>query len=580
MKTPLSNSADSIFINDDDDRATPLLSAQYDPLFEDDDDDESSGGYYRSVRDELITPLWGNEGDPTGDPTETAAECFFDDMYRYYWARGLWKFIAQELSQIVILSWLVLFCIFLGTCVDYAGISAYTTTTTTTTNVSLWQFIGIQHRSMNWFYVVALVLYSVYAIWCVVKFVRDVHRMRKMRQFYHTKLEITDFALRTARWSDVVMRLSRVVGAPHRVGTVCALSDNNERTSAIASLVTKKQNCFQLLLRSGLVDFTFEFGVLGYSAEFAMLTRSLQWNLMQIVNFFFDVNLQYRTNLNVRRLQRRIVLLAVINLLLLPFLIVFVALYALFRYGEQFYKDPGSAGARQWSLAAKWYFRAHNEMPHVLEERLRLSAKYADQYTRQFAAGALQPVARAIAFASGSIVVWLLLLSIINEHVLISLELSSGKAVLWWVTILSSVWAVCRGVLHEQHVFYPRAALEVVHEIVRKLPPHFLENANTKHVNRQFRQLYPLRVVTLLQEFFGLLVTPYIMLSRVRPAAQQIIDCVQNSIEYSQLLHFHTDGAAAAADCSGSAAATGAADYDEDAVLRSEHLVPHLRKLD
>lgn len=566
--------SDSIFITEDD-RETPLLTAQYEyePLFDDDDDIEDVGdeNYYRSVRevgDEFLLPFWQQQ-----QPTELLnmpAECFFDDIYRYFWARGLWKFITGELSQLIILSWLVLFCIFLGTCVNYAGIASFQGTSSPR---SIWQFIGVQQRSMNWFFVAALVLYSVYAVWCLVKFARDIHRMRKMQKFYRETLGISDYTLRTARWSEIVARLSRVIGASHRIGMICALP-NIDRTNTIASVVTKKHNCYQMLLQTGLIDFTFQASFRGYTVELSMLTRGLQWNLMQIVNFFFDSNSQLRTDLHPGRLKRRIVILAVVNLLLLPFLIVFVALYALFRYGEQFYKDPSSAGARQWSLAAKWYFRSYNEMPHVLEERLRLSSKYADRYIKQFAAGALQHAARAIAFISGSIVVWLLLLSVINEHVLLSMELSSDKAILWWITILSSVWAVCRGLLHEQHVFYPGAALEVVHGVVRRLPPHFLQNANSKHVNRQFRQLYPLRVVTLFQEFLGLVLTPYIMLKRVHPAAEQLITSVNESTEYSEALHFYIESNGSEPENSQEA------DYDETAVLQSEHLIPHLRKLD
>lgn len=48
------------------------------------------------------------------------------------------------------------------------------------------------------------------------------------------------------------------------------------------------------------------------------------------------------------------------------------------------------------------YFRDTNEMPHVLEERLRLSTKYAVRYTEQFSAGFIEGIAKAIAFILGN----------------------------------------------------------------------------------------------------------------------------------------------------------------------------------
>lgn len=81
-----------------------------------------------------------------------------------------------------------------------------------------------------------------------------------------------------------------------------------------------------------------------------------------VINFFFGTDLRLRdrradsfTRLELaEQLSRRILILAIINIILLPFLVIFVALYAVFRYGEEFYKDPGNLTARQWSLAARW----------------------------------------------------------------------------------------------------------------------------------------------------------------------------------------------------------------------------------
>ncbi len=94
---------------------------------------------------------------------------------------------------------------------------------------------------------------------------------------------------------------------------------------------------------------------------------------------------------------------------------------------------------------------------------MRISTRYAKTYTNQFAASAIEGAARAVAFILGSIVVWLLFLSFMNERALLELEFSPGKTLLWWITILSSIWAVCRKTLQEQQVFYPSDALRVVY---------------------------------------------------------------------------------------------------------------------
>ena len=52
------------------------------------------------------------------------------------------------------------------------------------------------------------------------------------------------------------------------------------------------------------------------------------------------------------------------NLLLAPFLVVFLLIYFFMRNAEKFYHQPSSAGARRWSALAAWRLREFNELPH------------------------------------------------------------------------------------------------------------------------------------------------------------------------------------------------------------------------
>ncbi len=60
---------------------------------------------------------------------------------------------------------------------------------------------------------------------------------------------------------------------------------------------------------------------------------------------------------------------AVANLLLAPFLLVFLLIYFFMRNAEKFYHQPSSAGARRWSSLAAWRLREFNELPHYLSHR-------------------------------------------------------------------------------------------------------------------------------------------------------------------------------------------------------------------
>jgi autophagy-related protein 9 len=482
------------------------------------------------------------------------------------------------------------FCIFLGTCVDYKGIVA----AHPTGSESIWKYIQISKMiQMGWYFIVGLVIFSIYATWRVIKFIRDIRRLTRIRNFYLQELGMTDFDLRTARWADILQKMKQVpqdrlanhlCPAPsevNRLGTVCQFSH------PVVSLITKKENFFKKLLELGHFDFLFQFSLPRQQEkyEIMMLTRGLQLNIMYcIVNFFFDNELQLKrvfadpsaaqTQLLSNQLKRRILVIAILNILLLPFLVAFVALYAVFRYGEQFYKNPGSVGTRQWSLAARWYFRDYDELPHVFEERMRLAGRYAKQYTSQFAPTAVEGIARSVAFIIGSIVVWLLLLSFLNDRALLGLEFSPSKTLLWWITVLSSIWVVCRNMLQEQHVFYPGDALQVVYTLTRRLPTHFMNKPGGQKTLKQFYQLFPLQILLLLQEFVGLIVTPWILLRRIYPKTSEIIDSVKIHVQHTPEKHYFFGNDIEQGPME------SMADFKEQDVLRSEQLVPFLQKLD
>lgn len=58
-----------------------------------------------------------------------------------------------------------------------------------------------------------------------------------------------------------------------------------------------------------------------------------------------------------------------INLLLAPFLLVFLVIYFFMRNAEKFYNHPSTVGARRWSSLASWRLREFNELPHYVHHR-------------------------------------------------------------------------------------------------------------------------------------------------------------------------------------------------------------------
>jgi hypothetical protein len=127
-------------------------------------------------------------------------------------------------------------------------------------------------------------------------------------------------------------------------------------------------------------------------------------------------------------------------------------------------------------------------------------------------------------------------------------------------------------------VFYPADALRTVHELVRHLPDHFLQNPSGRDVLRQFYHLFPLRVALLIQEFAGLAVTPWILLRRVYPKAEEIVATFRDNTRYDRFRGHYlsvTDVEEGVLDDDDLPV-----DFDANQILQSVHLVPYLQNLD
>lgn len=139
-----------------------------------------------------------------------------------------------------------------------------------------------------------------------------------------------------------------------------------------------------------------------------------------------------------RQLSRMVLLMGVANLLLCPFILVWQILYAFFSYTEVIKREPGSLGARRWSLFGRLYLRHFNELDHELQARLSRGYKPAAKYMNSFTSPLLTVIAQNLAFFSGSILAVLIALTVYDEDVL------TVQHILTAITVLGIVVTICR----------------------------------------------------------------------------------------------------------------------------------------
>ncbi|MEQ2208730.1 Autophagy- protein 9A [Xenoophorus captivus] len=139
-----------------------------------------------------------------------------------------------------------------------------------------------------------------------------------------------------------------------------------------------------------------------------------------------------------QKLSRVILLIGLANLLLCPFILVWQVLYAFFSYTEVIRREPGSLGARRWSLFGRLYLRHFNELNHELHGRLGRGYKPTSKYMNSFTSPLLTVLAKNVAFFSGSVLAVLIALTVYDEDVL------TVQHILTVITVLGVVITITR----------------------------------------------------------------------------------------------------------------------------------------
>jgi hypothetical protein len=236
-------------------------------------------------------------------------------------------------------------------------------------------------------------------------------------------------------------------------------------------------------------------------------------------------------------LQRRLFVMGLLNILLSPFIFIFLIVYFFFKYGEEFHKNPTQLSSRSYSPLAKWKFRDFNELPHLFQQRLNVSYPKANRYIEQFPQRKLAILAKFISFVSGALALALFLLSIVDDDFLVKFHITPGKSVLWYLGILGMIWTASRGLVPDRHlVFDPE---EILMDITKDL--HYFSDEwkriglHSDSVRREFSNLFDYRVVLFVQELLSVILAPFVLWF-------SLPSCMPRLVDFFREFTVHVDG--------------------------------------
>ena len=464
-------------------------------------------------------------------------DAFLHEAYSYFTGHGmssilLSKFLTQATELFVFC-----FAMFLSTCIDYSKIPV----SKKTSEVLIPKCID---RS-SWIKKAAIFLFVVYWGMMFVRNMRDVSRLRRMRDFYTHVLEINDEDMQTVSWLRVVDGLVKVqnanvataINAP-RMKKYLEYNKPQQRVTAetVANRLMRQDNYYVALFNKEIFDFTLPVPFLG---DRLFYSKSLEWCIdFCLTNFVFDeqgaprpfaLDVKNRKVL-VEGLRRRLRFAALLSILFAPWNIIRFSIFYFFRYYTEFTRNPARVSLRAFTPFAEWKIREFNELDHLFQRRIRQAYPFAVDYLKQFPKDKTDQLCRFVAFVSGAFAGVLALATLFDSELFLGFEITEGRTTVFWVSVMVGIFSVAHGALPDETESHdPVLHLKEVLMYIHYMPTHWKDRLHSNEVRAEFSALYQNKVLIFLEEIISLVLAPIILYRNSNDRCERIVDFFRES---------------------------------------------------
>ncbi|KAF3858153.1 hypothetical protein F7725_011354 [Dissostichus mawsoni] len=381
-----------------------------------------------------------------------------------------------------------------------------------------------------------LIMAAIFWLYRLVKVFCNVMSYWEIRQFYIKALKIRMDELCNFTWQEVQDRLISL----QREQQMCI--HKKELTELdIYHRILRFKNYMVAMINKSLLPVQLQLPLLGNVGLKYNFELILFWGPGSLFQNKWNLHPKYKRNGNrlelAQQLSRVILLMGLANLLLCPFILVWQVLYAFFSYTEVIRREPGSLGARRWSLYGHLYLRHFNELDHELHGRLGRGYKPTSKYMNSFTSPVLTVLAKNFAFFSGSILAVLIALTVYDEDVLTVQHILTAITVLGVLlseVIVKSKLYASSSLTHssfipdEHMVWCPEQLLQCMLAHIHYMPDHWRGQANKSETRDEVAQLFQYKAVFILEELLSPIVTPFILIFHLRNKSLEIIDFFRN----------------------------------------------------
>ncbi|ESN92661.1 hypothetical protein HELRODRAFT_95975, partial [Helobdella robusta] len=453
---------------------------------------------------------------------------FFTRIYAYVQRHGFLAMALQDIFQIIILWYVVIFPTFICVGVNYDVLfqDHFNITYKVIINDAIRPWKEVKER-FNPFLILFLITSSFYLVFKTFKGLYNISKYWEIRRFFTYALEIQPSELANKKWHEVQTLLMLVQQKLH----MCV--HKNELTELdIYHRILRFKNYMVALVNKSVLPMKFN---LPFWGEIVYFTSGLKYNYEMIL--FWGPGAPFANSWHLRKeyksynkrkelatiLSRRIFIAGIINLLLAPVIFVWTLLYLVISHFALFRTDPGQVSLRSWSLYGRQYLRHFNELDHDFNARLNRGYRAAVKYMGLFWSPVMAAIAQFIVVISSGFLIFFVICAVTDEDTL------AVQGVIKIMTLLGLVVSVVRHLIPDENmVRNPETLMTLIQSQTHYMNDSWKGQAHTRKVMDEFSQLFQYKLVYLINEMVSAIVCPFILIFSLRPNSLQIVDFLRN----------------------------------------------------
>ena len=436
-------------------------------------------------------------------------DVFLTNLYIYFRYGGYNNIIVDNSINIMISVFLMLFIKFIYSCINFHGLF------TNTGEHAINEFINWGKFShFDAFMCISFIVFLIYIAFRSVTTYQNIKKFKKTKEFYNKTLKINDTDIQNYNWEKIIDKL---------VGKSQNTSNMNVYT--VTSRIMKMDNIFISLFDKKIMPFTYLNSLVEWNIRHCFL-HSLQSE----ENDESFTKTQNQTKYK-EEVKRRLFRAAILNLIFLPFILLFIGFYTIIQYGEAFYNAPSLITSRTWTLTSKWRFRFYNELPHIFEHRMELASEEMKNYFAQFNYRILEIVSRFIVFVISSIFLLLIFIVFVNENNLTNKGFFGFQPLLWYITICATILAIFRKFTKKNLVTHPKESLDEANQHLKLISETNIKHANSPSVRNKMATYYQYHLVCLVREVLSIVITPFYYMPKLYEYCDEICEFILESLE-------------------------------------------------